>query len=102
MYVILTSKPGQFRTEITADLKPVERYDYLFCGRKRAEFVIAEMEEGARVRIVDESGPVNIVPSKFLPRFGSLEEARAELKQLVSFGSIDIELVKLRPEAMPP
>ena len=29
MYVILTSKPGQFRTEITEGLKPIEAYDSL-------------------------------------------------------------------------
>jgi hypothetical protein len=95
MYFILTSKPGQFRTELTAEIRPVETYDYVFCGRKRARFVIAQMEEGAKVRIVDEAGPVNLVPSKFLPHFDSLDDARAELKQLVSFGSMNIELVKL-------
>jgi hypothetical protein len=95
MYFILTSKPGQFMTELTDDVRPVETYDYLFCGRKRAQFVIARMEEGARVRIVDEAGPVNLVPAKFLPQFRSLDDARAELKQLISFGGMNIELVKL-------
>ena len=42
MYVILTSKPGKFRTELVEGLHPVATYDYVFCGRKRAEFVIAE------------------------------------------------------------
>ncbi|HEY6820699.1 MAG TPA: ferredoxin [Burkholderiales bacterium] len=95
MYFILTSKPGQFTTEISDGVTPVETYDYMFCGRKRAQFVIARLDEGAKVRIVDEAGPVNIVPSKFLPHFPSLEKARAELRQLVSFGSMDIRLVKL-------
>ena len=42
MYVVLTSKPGEFRTEITKGLTPVESYDYIFYGRKRARFTIAE------------------------------------------------------------
>jgi hypothetical protein len=43
MYVILTSKPGQFRTEVARGLRPLEAYDYLFYGQTRAHFVIAEL-----------------------------------------------------------
>ena len=96
MYVILTSKPGQFRTEAGEGLKPVEAYDYLFCGRRRAHFVIAELEREVKVRIVEESGApaVNLVPSKFLPRFATLEKAREELERLVRFADMDIRLVR--------
>ena len=97
MYVILTSKPGQFRTELGEGLRPVEAYDYLFCGRKRAHFVIAELEGEVRIRIVEE-GPravVNDVPSKFLPHFATLEQARAELGQLAGNGALDAALVRL-------
>lgn len=95
-YVILTSKAGKFRTEAVEGLRPVESYDYLFCGRPRARFVIAELSAETKVRIVEE-GPapaVNLVPTKFLPRFDSLEKARAELRQLVRFGGIDMKLEK--------
>ncbi|MGQ0653706.1 MAG: ferredoxin [Betaproteobacteria bacterium] len=97
MYVILTSKPGQFRTELAEGLDPVEAYDYLFCGRKRAGFVIAELKREVKVKIVDEScaAAVNFVPSKFLPRFDSLQQARRELEQLVAFGDMDMRLVRL-------
>jgi len=100
VYVILTSKPGQFRTELGPDLQAVEAYDYVFCGRKRAEFVIARLLRDAKIRIVDEAAApvVNLVPSKFLPKFDSIEKARHELRQLVSFGSMDIELVKREPQ----
>ncbi len=96
-YVILASKAGHFRTEAGPDLQPVEAYDYLFSGRKRAHYVIARIDEPTRVRIIDESGAdsVNLVPTKFLPTFATLDAARAELRQLASFGSMDIELVKL-------
>jgi hypothetical protein len=88
MYVILTSKPGEFRTELTDGLAPVDAYDYVCAGRKRAHFVIARLEAATKVRIVDETPPpvVNLVPSKFLPRFVSVERARAELEQLASKG----------------
>jgi len=96
MYVILTSKPGQFKTEIGEDLQPVEAYDYLFCGRKRAHFVIANLTRDVKITIVDESSPpvVNHVPSKFLAKFETVEAARQELKSLTRFGGMHISLVK--------
>ena len=100
-HVILTSKPGQFRTETGAGLRPIEAYDYVFCGRVRAQFVIAELEQPTRVRVVDETEPptVNLVPSKFLEKFGDLDAARAELRALCSFGRMDAQL---QPRALAP
>jgi hypothetical protein len=100
MFVILTSKPGEFRTEAPAGIEPVERYDYLFCGRKRAEFVIARLVAEVKVRIVEEDGGdglVNLVPSKFLPKFDTLEKARAELGELAGARSADASLVRRDP-----
>jgi hypothetical protein len=100
VYVILTSKPGQFRTELGEGMRAVESYDYMFCGRRRAHFVIAELAGDVKVRIVDESAPredaapVNLVPCKFLPKFDSVEKARHELEQLASFGALDVALVR--------
>jgi hypothetical protein len=76
----LTSKPGQFRTELVDG----------------AHFVIAELTREVKIRIIDEaSSPVvNLVPSKFLPRFASLEKARAELEQLAGNGAVDAELLR--------
>jgi hypothetical protein len=74
----------------------VESYDYLFCGRKRAHFVIAELAREVKIRIVEEatSPVVNLVPSKFLPRFATLEKARAELEQLAGNGAVNATLVR--------
>jgi hypothetical protein len=96
MYVILTTKPGQFRTELNDDLRPVESYDYLFCGTKKAHFVIAELLTGSTtVRVVEEgAGTVNHVPSKFLPRFDTVGRAVEELKRLTAFGQMDTALCK--------
>lgn len=96
MYVILTSKPGQFKTEISDDLRPVEAYDYLFCGQKKAHFVIADLKRATRITIVDESSPpvVNRVPSKFLEKFDCVEAARLELQSLTRAGSGNVQLVK--------
>jgi len=84
MYVILTNKPGQFHTIPGDGLKPVEAWNYLLDGRKRAEFVIAEITGAPRVTIVDETPPpaVNVIPSKLLERFATLERARGELESL--------------------
>jgi hypothetical protein len=96
MYIILTSKPGQFRTEIIGGLRPVEAYDYLFYGRNLAHFVIAELvDESTRVRVVeDETAIVNDVPSKFLEKFESVEGALKELRHLTTFGHMDTALRK--------
>jgi hypothetical protein len=95
-YVILTSKPGEFRTEPGEGLQPVEAYDYLLCGRRRARFVIARLTAPTRVRIVEEgaSAIVNEVPSKFLPRFETVEGARRELEGLTQAGGSDYSLCR--------
>ena len=79
MYVILTSKPGQFRTEITEGLKPLEAYDYLFYGEKKAHFVIAELVRGRHAYPRGRGWPARSSTTclaKFLEKF---EIARARL-----------------------
>jgi ferredoxin len=101
MYLILTSKPGQYRSEPEAGLQALEAYDYLHAGRLLAQFVIAELKADSRVRIVEETagGSVNAVPTKFFPRFASLDAARSELRELCRVGSAGTLLrpVELRP-----
>jgi hypothetical protein len=96
MYVILTSKPGQFRTEIGAGLKPLDAYDYLFYGQKKAHFVIAELlEDRTRIRVIEDGSEiVNDVPSKFLEKFESRERAFRELEHLTTFGHMETSLRK--------
>lgn len=99
-YVILTDKDGQFHTELCDGLVPVERYDYLFYGKRRARFVIAELQRPVRVALVEETPPHvrNLVPSKFLPHFDSVQAARDELQQLVGFGQLDAQLQRVQEE----
>lgn len=94
MFLILTTKPGQFRTEVTDSLRPCEAYDYLFYGQKQANFLIAELSRPIKIRVIDEAPPplVNEVPSKFFPTFETLDQAREELAHLTRFGSMDIAL----------
>ena len=96
MFVILTSKPGQYRSEPDAGFAPREAWDYLSCGRLRARFLIAELQGPARVRIVEEGegGSVNSVPAKFLLTFKTVEAARADLESLTRFGDIEASLVR--------
>ena len=97
MYVILTSKPGQFRTELGDNLRSIESYDYIAHGRNRARFVIAEVLRPGKIAVIDEGVPavVNAVPSKFFPKFDSLEKARKELNQLAHSGNGETSLRKL-------
>ena len=96
MYVILTSKPGQFRTEAVNGLRPLEAYDYLFYGQTKAHFVIAELlAEHTKIRVVEDgSNIVNDVPTKFLEKFETTEDALEELRHLTSFGQMQTELRK--------
>lgn len=97
MYVLLTTKPGEFKTVVTPGLSPVESYDYFFYGRKRANFTIAEIDGPTRIRIIEDEPPqiVNDVPSKLFEKFETLDAARAELKTLTTYGSMDIRLQKV-------
>ena len=96
-YVILTSKPGQFRTEVVAGMRAIESYEYVAFGRQRARFVIAELAGPTKVRIVDEAPPpvVNLVPTKFLAKFASVESARRELEDLAAKGGAQCSLLKV-------
>ena len=96
MFVILTSKPGQFRIEISQGLRPLEAYDYFYYGQKKAHFVIAELtNDSARIRVIEDgSDIVNDVPSKFLEKFETTERAYKELEHLTTFGQMDTVLRK--------
>lgn len=96
-FVILTDKDGVFRTEADESLRPIEAYDYLFYGQHRARFTLAEVVKETKVRIIETDGasPVNLVPSKLLEHFDTVEEARRELASLTSYGRMDTALRKV-------
>lgn len=101
-YVILTSKPGVFRTEAGEQAEIIETYDYLCGGRTRAVFSIARLSGPTRLVVTEETPPyvVNRVPSKFLDHYASIEAARRELDHLTRFGSSDTTLTRrTRPVA---
>jgi hypothetical protein len=96
-FVILTDKDGIFRTEADASLRPVEAYDYFFYGQHKARFTLAEVLRETKVRVIETAAasPVNLVPSKLLEHFDTVEDARKELSSLTSFGSMDCKLRKV-------
>lgn len=98
MYIILTSKIDEYNANPQEGVMPVEAYDYYFYDKKKAGFTIAEISENSsRVNIVEcgDGGQVNSVPIKFFEKFETMEEARRELEQLVTFGTIDARLEKV-------
>ncbi|EWG99609.1 hypothetical protein [Halomonas sp. BC04] len=102
MYIILTSKSNEYDARPDSGISPVETYAYYFYGKKKADFTIAEVAAGgSRVSIVEcgDNGQVNSVPIKFFEKFATVEEARQELKQLVTFGTIDTRLEKVAATA---
>jgi hypothetical protein len=94
MFVILTSRPGQYRTEAGDGMRLCETYEYRFHGQTKARFVIAELPCEMKVRVIDEAPPerINLVPSKFLAHFPTMEAARAQLRSLTRFGGLDTAL----------
>ena len=56
-YVILTSKPGVFRTEAGEDVEIIETYDYRFYGRALAEYRIARLRGETRLTVTEETPP---------------------------------------------
>jgi ferredoxin len=103
VFVILTSKPGQFRTELSDGLTPVEAWDYVWFGRTKAQFVIARIEGSPRITIIEEEPPqvVNHIPSKFLPKYQTLAAAQQELQHLAHFSGTDAKLEKRSGPAAP-
>lgn len=97
MYVILTTRPGVFKTELGEGLTAVEAYDYILFGRRKSQFVIAKIEGSPKIRIVEDEPPhvVNLIPSKFLQKYQSVEAACAELRSLAKFSSEDVRLEKV-------
>jgi hypothetical protein len=88
MYIVLTSRPGQYRSEPTSGITPVETHDYFYGARHVAEFVVAQLEGDSRVRIVEETGPqtVNLVPTKFFEKFATLRDALQSIEDLTGHG----------------
>ncbi|MEK9801976.1 MAG: ferredoxin [Curvibacter sp.] len=96
MYIILTSKDGEFDTEAGDGIQAVETHDYYFYGQHKATFVISELQQESRIQVRSAGEPtlVNSLPTKFLEKFNSLEAARRELASLTLFGNLQTQLVK--------
>jgi hypothetical protein len=95
-YIIVTSKPGKFHSELIGTSIQVETYEYYFHSELKAKFSIHQIEEEVQIKITDETLPVaiNIISSKFLPRFDHIKMAQKELKTLIPNGSKYVRLDK--------
>jgi len=93
-YVLLTSRPGEYRTEPGSGVEVIAAYEYRFYGRLKAVFAIARIEEGARVRIIEDvpGGSINNIATRQMEKFDTPEEAYAELVSLTRFGTMQAEL----------
>ena len=61
---------------------------------KSAVAMAAGLDAATRITLTEDEPPhmVNSVPSKFLPRFDSVQAARDELAQLTRFAGVDTRL----------
>jgi len=95
MYVVVTSKPGVYKSNLKADATILEAYKYYFYGEHLATFHLAQLQGDGYVEIVEDDGGINRVPTKFLEAFDTLEEAKAEINELITFGSLEVRLEKI-------
>jgi len=98
-FVILAARPGVFHTDAGPAMRAVETWEYVFYGRTRARFVIADLGGETRVTVVDEGAPPTFsqVPAKLLKKYASIAEARRELEQLVAADAANAALVRVEP-----
>ena len=95
MYIIVTDKPGEYRSEPGDGITAVEAWNYVFYGRIRATYTVCEVRDRqARVAVIDadDETRVNPVPVKFFGSFADIPAARAEIESLVCFGSLDARI----------
>ena len=97
MFVILSSRPGQYRTELGDGLEMCETYDYLFCGQPKARFVIAALLREVKVRVIDETPPerVNEIPASSCRNLRRSRMPARNCIGLTSFGGMDTMLRRL-------
>lgn len=95
MYIVLTSKPGQYRTEAGPGTTVLCSYEYRFYNKTKAIFSIAHINDEARVIITEEGegGTINNIPTRQMEKFDSEQAALNELVGLTQFGSIQAELI---------
>ncbi|MCQ9617744.1 ferredoxin [Paenalcaligenes niemegkensis] len=96
MYVVLTTKPGEYRSEGGEGVETIAAYEYRFYGKTKAIFTIAKINEDSRVLIIEEGpgGTTNNITTRQMEKFDTVDDAYAELESLTNFGSIDAELIK--------
>ncbi|VVE15878.1 1,2-phenylacetyl-CoA epoxidase, subunit E [Pandoraea terrigena] len=102
MYIVLTSRPGQYRSEPTPGITPVETHDYFYGARHIAAFVVARLDGQSRVKIVDETAPsgANLVPTKCFEKYESVPEAVAALESLIGRDHAQARLNRRNPETL--
>lgn len=106
-FVILSSKPGRYRTCAPAGSEVVEHWEYRFCGRAQASHMIVRLDgarlAATRIRIVDIQGPPvsSEVPIKLVALYRTPAAARAVLQQLVTRGGGDAGLHPLPLPCLP-
>lgn len=98
-YVVLTNKPGQYRTEFAGELEAEETWIYTYCGRHVATFVIAALRGDARIFVIDEADPaaINDMPARLLEKFADRDAALSALQILAGIRNPDAELRQYRP-----
>jgi hypothetical protein len=95
MFIILTSKVGEFDAKPESGLTIVKSFEYLFYQKRKAMFNIAKVDSSnARVSVIelDEKGSKNSIPIKFFENYETVEAAEKELAHLIHSKVMDVDL----------
>ena len=95
MYIVYSSKPNEYMATPLGNINPIETYDYFFYGKLKQSITIGEVKDDeAKIKIqeIEDKDCINVVPIKFFESFGDVDEARSEIKTLISFGALDTKL----------
>ncbi|ANX13837.1 hypothetical protein ABE41_017640 [Fictibacillus arsenicus] len=87
-YIILTNKDTYQTTIESKGLEPVETYDFIFFEEIKASYTIAKVtDDSIKIRLYEKyEGKefVNEIRVKFFESFETVEDARAELDEMVA------------------
>lgn len=97
MIVLVTNKPGVYRTELTPDMRTESAFEYMFYGECKAIFKIVETQGDGHVHIVEEQEPHyrSSIPVKLLPAYDDISAAERDIADLTRGHDDNIKLVRV-------
>jgi hypothetical protein len=98
MYIIFGSKKNVYSSVPLDGVETVESYQYKFYGKVILDLNIGKVtNKKSKIKVIDETEKncVNLISVKFFGKFNNIEEARKEIKTLVSYGDLKTDMKQI-------